>query len=53
MSNQTRHSGAGRNPGNPIISCAAGRHSGFVRCAESVFCWIPACAGMTIAEVMA
>ena len=41
----TCHSGAGRNPDEKNI--LAERDNGFCRCAVVLYCWIPACAGMT------
>jgi hypothetical protein len=35
------------------ISCKAGQNRNFARCAECFFCWIPACAGMTVLYVPA
>jgi len=36
MNMMNRHSGAGRNPVDPMISCVAGQH-GFVRYAGRIF----------------
>jgi len=44
----TCHSGAGRNPDEKNI--LAERDNGFCRCAAVLYCWIPACAGMTVLQ---
>jgi hypothetical protein len=45
-----RHSRAGGNPVDKNIFRAADQHHALVRYADYLFCWIPACAGMTNPE---
>ena len=46
-----RHSRGGGNPVDKNIFRAADQHRALVRYADYLFCWVPACAGMTVAEL--